>query len=242
MMTAKTKIKMEKITIQQALQQGYTHYNVYQEEESGKLDHLVENGVYDYNKGKKVVLMSKTTITFNISADTIQQLLTDHISGQEEFAMEDDTLYDELDVADFDKIAELANVGFKTGFIFPTDIELILDGEVQSKKFYRVGTLDGGGMWYHPDGTPHGLIHTDQFKNLQCHKLPMPFDPTIVGFLSVTESLDSLKNWFNDDDMKILSPLGYRILEYEATDYHERDGHWIINQSSSKIIKEFTND
>ena len=124
---------MDKLTIPQALEQGYTHYNVDQEEEVGKLDHLLENGVEEYNRGKKVVLMSKTTITFSISADTIQQLLTDHISGQEDLAMEDDTLYDELDVADFDKIAELVNVGFKTGFMFPSDIELILESEVQGE-------------------------------------------------------------------------------------------------------------
>jgi len=121
---------MNKLTIQQALEQGYTHYNVDQEEEVGKLEHLLENGVEEYNRRKKVVLMSKTTITFSISADTIQQLLTDYISGQEDFAMEDDTLYDELDIADFDKIAEMVNMGFKTGFMFPTDIELILESEV----------------------------------------------------------------------------------------------------------------
>lgn len=123
---------MDKLTIQQALEQGYTHYNVYQEEEVGKIEHLLENGVEEYNRGKKVVLMSKKTITFSISADTIQGLLTDYVSGQEEFSMEDDTLYDELDVADFDKIAELVNVGFKTGFMFPTDIELILESEVNN--------------------------------------------------------------------------------------------------------------
>lgn len=122
---------MDKLTIQQALEQGYTHYNVDQEEEVGTLEQFLEHGVEEYNQGKKVVLMSKTTITFSISADTIQSLLTDYISGQEEFAMEDDTLHDELDVADFDKIAEMVNVGFKTGFMFPTDIELILESEVQ---------------------------------------------------------------------------------------------------------------
>lgn len=121
---------MDKLTIQQALEQGYTHYNVDQEEEVGTLEHLLENGVEEYNRGKKVILMSKTKTTFSISADTIQGLLTDYVSGQEEFAMEDDTLHDELDVADFDKIAELVNVGFKTGFMFPTDIELILESEV----------------------------------------------------------------------------------------------------------------
>lgn len=125
---------MDKLTIQQALEQGYTHYNVDQEEEVGNLEHLLENGVEEYNRGKKVVLMSKKTITFSISADTIQGLLTDYVSGQEEFAMEDDTLHHELDVADFDKIAELVNVGFKTGFMFPTDIELILGSEVQDGK------------------------------------------------------------------------------------------------------------
>ncbi|MNL05891.1 hypothetical protein D3C87_1265070 [compost metagenome] len=123
---------MDKLTIQQALEQGYTHYNVYQQDTFGKLEDLQKYGVDQWHKGQKVVLMSKTKTTFSISADTIQQLLTDHITGQEDFGMEDDTLYDELDVADFDKIAELVNVGFKTGFMFPTDIELILESEVNN--------------------------------------------------------------------------------------------------------------
>lgn len=122
---------MDKLTIQQALEQGYTHYNVDQEEEVGKLEHLQKYGVDQWHKGQKVVLMSKTKTIFSISADTIQGLLTDYVSGQEEFAMEDDTLHEELLEADFDKIAEMVNVGFKTGFMFPTDIELILESEVQ---------------------------------------------------------------------------------------------------------------
>lgn len=105
--------------------------------------------------------------------------------------------------------------------------------EIAPKIFYRVGTQNGGGMWYNPDGSFHGSMNKEKFNMLQCHRVPMPFDKDIVGYLSVTDSLESLKNWFNDDDMKVLEPLGFKILAYQATDYRIHHNHWIINQESS---------
>lgn len=107
---------------------------------------------------------------------------------------------------------------------------------MQKKIFYRVGTQDGGGMWYNPDGTYHGRIHEEQFKKLQCHNVPMPFDEGILGYLSVADSLEGLAAWFNDADMAILEPLGFKVLAYEATDYRVHQNHWIINQQTSVIV------
>lgn len=123
---------MDKLTITQALEQGYTHYNVDQEEEVGKLKHLLENGVEEYNRGKKLVLLSRSLSKFHISEDTIIELLTSHIDNQDQVFDESEKLYDELGEADFAKITELVNVGFKERFMFPTDIELILESEVNN--------------------------------------------------------------------------------------------------------------
>lgn len=108
--------------------------------------------------------------------------------------------------------------------------------ELEPKIFYRVGTQNGGGMWYNTNGKFHGSIHKEEFSMLQCHKVPMPFDKDIVGYLSVADSLENLKQWFNDDDMRILEPLGFKILAYLATDYKLHQNHWVINQESSKRI------
>lgn len=108
--------------------------------------------------------------------------------------------------------------------------------EFAPKIFYRVGTQNGCGMWYHPDGSFHGSMNSEAFNMLQCHSVTMPFDKDIVGYLSVADSLENLKNWFNEDDMKILEPLGFKILAYEATDYRLHQNHWVINQESSVCL------
>lgn len=104
--------------------------------------------------------------------------------------------------------------------------------------FYRVGqgTPDGGGMWYNELGGFHGSMNMPKFKDLQCHAVQMPFDKDIVGYLSVAESLESLKNWFSDKDVEMLTPVGFKIEIWEATDYKEHNGHWIINKETSKML------
>lgn len=107
---------------------------------------------------------------------------------------------------------------------------------METKKFYRVSTSDGGGMWYHPNGEFHGAMNTKAFSMLQCHSVEMPFDKGIVGYLSAADSLENLKKWFSDEDMKVLIPLGFKVLIYEATDYRIHNNHWIINQETSRIL------
>lgn len=112
---------MSSLTLSQAIEQGYTHYTLYGSGECAQLSDLNESDLAN----NKYYLLEKDGIPFNISADTIQEVLNEHIDNQEEFYCEDDTLYDELAKADFEKISELVNVGFKTRFRFPTGIRLI---------------------------------------------------------------------------------------------------------------------
>ena len=124
---------MDKLTPQQAIEQGYTHYTIDQTDIFGTIDSLIDFGRPDYYPKNKVVLLDKNKTAFSISAETISGLLDDYISNQEEYFTEDDSLNDELAKADFEKIAELVNVGFKKQFMFPTEIELDLSGlEVQN--------------------------------------------------------------------------------------------------------------
>lgn len=110
---------MDKLTPQQAIKQGYTHYTVYQTEHFGRIEDLS-----NHVPTGKIMLLDKTKTAFSIDADTIHGLLQDHINGQEEFSNEDEELDYELSVADFEKIAELVNIGFVQRFMFTTDIEL----------------------------------------------------------------------------------------------------------------------
>lgn len=115
-------MEKKQITIKEALEQGYTHYTLDGSGVSDKISNLNED---DLKYGWKYLLLEKIGKSFSIDADTIQDILGDYILNQDEFYSEDDTLHDELAEADFDKMAELVNVGFKTLFRFPTEIELI---------------------------------------------------------------------------------------------------------------------
>ncbi|MFC3353725.1 hypothetical protein [Sphingobacterium zeae] len=117
--------KIKKLTPQQAIEQGYTHFTIDQTDIFETLDSFIEFGRPEYYPDNKLFLLDKNKTAFRISAETIQFLLQDHIENQEDYYCEDDSLCDELAEADFEKIAELVNVGFTKRFMFPTDIELV---------------------------------------------------------------------------------------------------------------------
>lgn len=107
--------------------------------------------------------------------------------------------------------------------------------EVKTKTFYRVcheNTKQG--LWYCPEGTFTGLIH-DKFKFCKNSTLEMHFDEELTGWLSATESLEDLMNWFSEEDIKELQKHGWFIFEYAVKDYkfYDRFQHYIINQETS---------
>jgi hypothetical protein len=109
----------------------------------------------------------------------------------------------------------------------------------EPKKYYRVchkETLQG--LWYDYKGEFTGLIHND-FNFCANNKLEMDFDPEIVGWLSATDSLETLWKWFTEDDIKQLQEHGWYIHEFEATDvkFYERFQHLIIKQDTSKVLR-----
>lgn len=107
----------------------------------------------------------------------------------------------------------------------------------EPKTFYRIANLETQqGLWYAFDGQFSGLIH-NEYNFCKNASLPMPFDPNIVGWLSATETLDELFNWFSQDDIFKLEKHGYYITVYEATEYKFHSNHWIISQKTS-LVKE----
>lgn len=105
------------------------------------------------------------------------------------------------------------------------------------KLFYRVSnTATEQGLWYDFKGNFTGLIHSE-FNFCMNSKLPMPFDKDIVGWLSATETLEDLFNWFSKDDILRLEEHGYSVSIYEASECRFHNNHWIIKQDSS-VLKE----
>ena len=104
------------------------------------------------------------------------------------------------------------------------------------KKYYRVSdTRTNQGLWYDMNGKFTGLIH-GKFSFCANSNFEMPFDEGLVGWLSATDSLDELFEWFPKFDIIRLQNFGYKICEYEATEIKEYKNHLLINQESSKLI------
>lgn len=104
------------------------------------------------------------------------------------------------------------------------------------KIFYRVcNTETNQGLWYDYDGNFTGLIH-DEFDFCTNSELPMPFDESVVGWLSTTDKLNDLWFWFTKEDIAQLEEHGYYITIFETEDYREYENHWVILQETSKVI------
>lgn len=108
---------------------------------------------------------------------------------------------------------------------------------MKPKIFYRVAnTQTEQGLWYDFKGNFTGLIH-DKFNFCANNQLQMPFDPEIVGWLSATETLDELFNWFNKKDIEKLEKHGHSITLYAASEYKYHNNHWVIKQNNSRLVK-----
>jgi hypothetical protein len=106
------------------------------------------------------------------------------------------------------------------------------------RTFYRLCHKDTlQGLWYDYQGQFTGLIHND-FNFCANNELEMDFDPEIVGWLSATENLEQLFQWFTKDDIQKLQDHGWFIHEFEAEDYkvYDRFKHIIIKQDTSVVL------
>ena len=111
---------------------------------------------------------------------------------------------------------------------------------MKCKKFYRVSNLDTKqGLWYDMDGNFTGLIHT-KYNFCMNTDLEMPFDTECIDYLSATDDINTLFNWFTVEDISQLRTFGYEIVEYESEDYKFHNNHWLINKHSlqnEKVIQ-----
>lgn len=119
------------------------------------------------------------------------------------------------------------------------DLRRLLNNlELKPKTFYRVcNEQTGQGLWYGYKGNFTGLIH-DKFSFCKNRELEMDFDSELVGWLSATESLEDLYNWFTVEDIEELQKYGWYVYKYETYDYkfYEKFQHYIINQVTSKRV------
>lgn len=110
---------------------------------------------------------------------------------------------------------------------------------MENRTFYRLANTETNqGLWYDSSGNFTGLIH-NKFNFCLNNELLMDYDEEVRGYLSATDKLDTLWNWFTKDDIIRLQNFGYVIHVYESQDFkcYEKFQHWLINQETSKIIE-----
>jgi len=108
---------------------------------------------------------------------------------------------------------------------------------MEKKIFYRVANnTSNQGLWYDIDGNFTGLIH-EKYSFCRSNVLPMPFDENVVGYLSCTDTLDELYEWFPKEDIVQLEEHGYFLTVYESEDYREYENHWVFNQNNATFIQ-----
>lgn len=104
-----------------------------------------------------------------------------------------------------------------------------------SNLYYRIANeKTQQGLWYDSKGNFTGLIHND-FNFCMNTNLQMPFDPDLTGWLSATDSLNDLFNWFSRSDIEQLEKYGWYITVYEAEKVRQYKNHLVICQQTSKI-------
>ena len=125
----------------------------------------------------------------------------------------------------------------KTKPMLYTGYLLIFKFKNMSKLYYRIAHEETQqGLWYDSKGNFTGLIH-NEFNFCMNTNLPMPFDPDLVGWLSATDSLEDLFNWFSKEDIERLENHGWFITVYEAEKVKKYKNHLVICQETS-LVKE----
>lgn len=99
-------------------------------------------------------------------------------------------------------------------------------------RLFRVeNPLSKQGLWYREDGTFNPFIQT-ALTNAIAKDLPMGFDPAFkvegLDWISATDSLPELKNWFSPKDLQELQSLGYSLFEFDVTRYRKLNGHAVF--------------
>lgn len=104
---------MEILTLAEAIEKGHTHFI---EEEGERLEEFAKLDEFnkEYFKTKKCFIVDmQNPQHYSISADTIKDLISDYVAGQEEVADEDENLFNVANEHDYSKVAEELNEKFK---------------------------------------------------------------------------------------------------------------------------------
>ena len=117
--------KIQTLTMEQAIEKGYTHFVEEEGEKVIKFSSIDEIDKEYYRKYKCYIVDMNQPKHYSINADTIKELVVDYVNGQEEMADEEEKLAKIASEQDYSKIAEELNEKFsKIKYYEPIDIEV----------------------------------------------------------------------------------------------------------------------
>lgn len=104
------------------------------------------------------------------------------------------------------------------------------------KLFFRVHHPDNLGLWYNAQGE---FIKEISKHAIGCADLEMDPNPDCAGgYLSCTESLDTLFDWFTKEEIQRLEEAGYRTCVFKSNDFkfHEKYKHFLFKQEGALLV------
>lgn len=104
------------------------------------------------------------------------------------------------------------------------------------KTFFRIHHPDNLGLWYNKDGV--FTRELDKYS-LSCANLEMDKnDDCAGGFLSCTDTLDNLFNWFTREEIQRLEEAGYRACVFKAQEhkFHDKYKHFLFKEEGSILV------
>lgn len=120
-------MRTEQLTVKEATEQGYTKFGFDDEKWQSVMDLSEAQDYFDHPKGD-LVLFSKKQYSPSIDADTIKELLAEHISinHADETGDDTDNVYDSVKELDFEQTAQMINDKLETAaYWMATNIKLI---------------------------------------------------------------------------------------------------------------------
>ena len=115
----------ETLTMEQAIENGYTHFIEEEGESIVKFSSIKEEDRQYFREKKYFIVDMKTPLNYTISADTIKELISEYVGKQDEMADEDEKLFAIADEQDYSKLAEELNAKFSAvKYYKPSEIEV----------------------------------------------------------------------------------------------------------------------
>ncbi len=104
--------KIETLTKEEAITKGYTHFVEEEGDRVVNLTSITEEDCQYYRDKKCYIVDMNSPMHYTISADTIKELISEHVSGQEEMVDEDDKLFTITETHDYSTLSNELNAKF----------------------------------------------------------------------------------------------------------------------------------